>query len=190
MEMSIGGFKAHVEALLVDPRGQTLHLASLVGSREATLAIHARLLKCEHALVQAEGQKDRLVRATGFDYRMAHNRLPGGRHHVLLAGKGLLEGAVLAARNQEELVRRHLRAWGERCEVPLHPSWAGWRWQTARANNLVHPLLGAGLEGCAVHYGPAMGELVRRAVLSGELTVDHPKLETLPLENKEVRDAA
>lgn len=190
MEMSVGGFKANVEALLVNPNGQALHLASLVGSREATLAIHARLLKCEYALVQAEGQKDRWVRATGFDYKMAHNRLPSGRHHVLVAGKSLLEGAVIAARSQEELVERHLRAWGERCEVPLHPSWAGWLWETAQANSYVFPLLGIGLEGCAVHYSPKMGELVRRAVLDGQLTVNKPKLETIVLEPEEVRDAA
>ena len=41
-----------------------------------------------------------------------------------------------------------------------------------------------------MHYSPRMGELVRRAVLAGELAVGKLSVSTLPLEPEGVRDAA
>jgi hypothetical protein len=152
----------------------------MVGSREAVLALHAMLIKREPLLVRSADGKGQYVRS-GFDYSLAHHRLPSGRHHALIYSRPIVEQAVLMARSESNLVARHYRAWSAHCEVPLHPSWAEWLWQTAQEHGYLTQLVGHNLVGCSINFHAEMGERVRRAIQGGILTVGQIKLPaTLP----------
>lgn len=170
MQISHQGFSAHLESLLTQPSQTPLaYLISMVGSREAVLALHAMLIKREPLLVR-DASKSHYVRS-GFDYSLAHHRLSSGRHHALIFSKPIVEQQVLIARNEADLVARHYGAWSAHCEVPLHPSWADWLWRTAQQYGYLSPLVGHNLVGCSINFHAEMGEKVRRAIQLGILTV-------------------
>ena len=192
-ELTASGFKAHIEAYLIQGNGYyaTLYLLSLVGSREAVLAIHARLLKREPLLLGSDTSQAQYVRAGGVDYHLAQGRLPSGRHHALIYSRAILEKQILIARSEAELMTRHAQAWSAHCEVPIHPTWAAWLWQTAQRQQYLTALSTYRLQGCAVVFHPRMGQLIREAVLAGVLRVPTAKPQVLPLQPPpEVSDAA
>lgn len=188
MQISNRDFHAHLEsALYQNSHTPYAYLLSMVGSREAVLALHAMLIKREPLMIRRDDGQSQYLRS-GFDYFLAHQRLPSGRHHALIFSKPIVDQQVLIARSEAELTERHYRAWSAHCEVPLHPSWADWLWQTAQEYNYLTQLVGHNLVGCLITFHAEMGERVRRAVQGGILTVGQSKMPSL--EVQEVSNAA
>ena len=187
-----GGFTAASDAGAWEPEPEPgtplrrLWLVSLVGRREAVLALWARLIKGETlALAEAELGPARACRLARPDvagtWKLYQAPLPAaGGFQAVLVPEAALHGAerpdfLLLPRRPSETAALYYRFLNRRVDLPLHPSWAGWLWDRARSDGEAEPLEAWGLEAYRCRSEPVrLAADVAAALRRGTLPIPEP----------------
>ena len=132
------GIYAYCSDLIIDPyENEEVYFMSVCGYQATVKGIMANLLENYGVSIEIEGNEYYLTRA-GLGYKTQIKRLPSGLVH------GMLFPKLAMPKNDEErqndffiftgdeherlsLFYRHL---DEKTEIPLHPSWERWLWQS------------------------------------------------------------
>jgi hypothetical protein len=187
-----GGFAAASDAGAWEPDPapgvptRRLWLVSLVGRREAVLALWARLIKGETlALAESELGPARACRLAGPDvagtWKLYQAPLPAaGGSQAVLVPEVALHGAerpdfLLLPRRPAEAAALYYRFLNRRVGVPLHPSWAAWLWDRARSDGEAETLEAWGLAAYRCRSEPArLAADVAVALRRGTLPIPEP----------------
>ena len=132
------GIRAYCSDLIVDPEGDTAYLMSICGYQATVKGIIANLLENYRITIKIESLEYDLDRST-FGYKVQMKSLPSGMVHAIVYPKMALAQNdeeenrffIFSDRTDEklELFFRHL---DDKLEIPLHPSWKNWLWNTFR----------------------------------------------------------
>ena len=196
--IEMNGITLFCHGLLSHPQNwnpRPLSLLSVGGPREAVKGVLASAMT-GHELTFSKAPADP---AWGYDphfrthygnqnqYHTLSRRLPSGQVHGLLFSANALPTEtgshftlLVPQRESQHAPIRLLEAIDRRSELPLHPSWASWLWDTAITAEWLSPLIGFGpWIGWHVSYDePALAEAVSEALRTQSVTVPLPTPDT------------
>ncbi|VBB45017.1 conserved hypothetical protein [uncultured Desulfatiglans sp.] len=132
------GISAYCSDMIIDPYDlDTVYLMSICGYQATVKGILANLLEDYGVSIDIGGHEYYLARS-GFSYKTRLKKLPSGLVHAVVfpltalpekEGEKENDFCVFREGNGDVLglFFRHL---DEKTEIPLHPSWANWLWET------------------------------------------------------------
>jgi hypothetical protein len=135
------GIQAYCSDLIVDPTDlETVYFMSVAGYQATVKGIVANLLEHYGISIEIDGSNHYLTRAS-LGYKAEIKKLPSGFAHAVLFPKLALPKSdeerqntfFVMTDNSNELLTLFFRHLDEKTEIPLHPSWARWLWDTFEA---------------------------------------------------------
>jgi hypothetical protein len=132
------GIEAFCSDLIVDPlETETVYFMSVGGYQATVRGIIANLLEDYGISIDIDGREYSLTRAN-FGYKAQVKKLPSGLVHGVVFPKLALpkddeesqSRFFILAQDEDELLSLFFRHLDEKTELPLHPSWDRWLWDT------------------------------------------------------------
>jgi len=132
------GIHAYCSDLIVDSDyPDTVYFMSVAGYQATVKGIVANLLEYHGVSIEIDGREHYLTRAS-LGYKMQLRKLPSGLAHAAVFPKLAMPKSdeerqdrfFIMTDKSDELLTLFFRHLDEKIEVPLHPSWAMWLWNT------------------------------------------------------------
>jgi hypothetical protein len=132
------GIQAYCSDLIVDPNDlETVYFMSVAGYQATVKGIVANLLEHYGISIEIDGNNHYLTRAS-LGYKAQMKKLPSGLAHAVLLPKLALAKSdeerqdtfFVMTDSRDELLTLFFRHLNEKTEIPLHPSWGRWLWET------------------------------------------------------------
>ena len=137
------GVQAYCSDLIVDPTDlETVYFMSVAGYQATVKGIVANLLEHYGISVEIDGNNHYLTRAS-LGYKALMKKLPSGYAHAVLLPKLALPTSheerqdtfFVVTDRSDSLLTLFFRHLDEKSEIPLHPSWDRWLWETFEAED-------------------------------------------------------
>jgi len=139
------GIKAYCSDMIVDPDDlETVFFMSICGYQATVKGIVASLIENHGVSINTEKTEHDLMRSN-LTYKIQQKKLPSGRVHALVFPKLALANHDDEDQNSffifttngesESLLHLFYRHLDQKTQVPLHPSWKNWLWQTFDQQN-------------------------------------------------------
>ena len=135
------GIKAFCSDIIIDPYSlEEIYFMSICGYQTTVKGIMANLFENYGLSVEIEEEEYYLTRISG-GYKTQLKKLPSGLAHAVVFPKQALPKneeerqnrfCIFINGNEENQNRLNLffRHLDEKVDIPLHPSWSGWLWET------------------------------------------------------------
>jgi hypothetical protein len=132
------GIRAYCSDLIVDPEDlETVYFISLAGYQAAVKGIVANFLEHYGISVEIDGRQHLVTRAS-LGYKTLVKKLPSGLVQEVLFQKIALpkhdeeskDTFFVVTDRREDLLTLFFRHLDEKTDIPLHPSWDRWLWET------------------------------------------------------------
>jgi hypothetical protein len=131
------GIKAYCSDLIVDQDRETVCFLSICGYQVAVKGIIANFLGDNGIALETNGF-DHYLRCSHLSYKVQLKKLPSGLVHAVAILKlalpsiddGTRNSFLVITKDDRETRPLFFRHLDEKTELPLHPSWTEWLWNT------------------------------------------------------------